>query len=60
MRILSSKHTAILLIEKMLEQFEDGLEREKGDLMKASVKLVREWRTDKVLRRLEEIGRAHV
>ena len=37
----------------LLERFEDGLEREKGDLMKASVKLVREWRTDKVLRRLE-------
>ena len=29
------------------------LEQEKGDLMKGAVKLVREWRMDKALRRLE-------
>ena len=37
----------------LLERFENRLEQEKGDLMKAAVKLVREWRTDKALRRLE-------
>ena len=37
----------------LLEKFEDCLEQEKGDLMKGAVKLVKEWRTDKVLRRLE-------
>ncbi len=37
----------------LLERFEGCLEQEKGDLMKAAVKLVREWRTDKALRRLE-------
>ena len=37
----------------LLEKFEDCLEQEKGDLMKAAVKLVREWRLDKALRRLE-------
>jgi len=37
----------------LLEKFEDCLEQEKGDLMKGAVKLVKEWRTDKVLRKLE-------
>ena len=37
----------------LLERFESCLEQERGDLMKAAVKLVREWRTDKALRRLE-------
>ena len=37
----------------LLERFEDCLEQEKGDLMKGAVKLVREWRMDKALRRLE-------
>ena len=37
----------------LLEKFENCLEQEKGDLMKAAVKLVREWRLDKALRRLE-------
>ena len=37
----------------LLERFEDRLEQEKGDLMRAAVKLVKEWRTDKALRRLE-------
>ena len=37
----------------LLEKFEDCLEQEKGDLMKGAVKLVREWRLDKALRRLE-------
>ena len=37
----------------LLERFENCLEQEKGDLMKGAVKLVREWRMDKALRRLE-------
>ena len=37
----------------LLEKFEDCLEQEKGDLMKGAVKLVKEWRLDKALRRLE-------
>ena len=37
----------------LLEKFEDCLEQEKGDLMRGAVKLVREWRLDKALRRLE-------
>ena len=37
----------------LLENFEDCLEQEKGDLMRGAVKLVREWRLDKALRRLE-------
>ena len=37
----------------LLEKFENCLEQEKGDLMKGAVRLVKEWRTDKVLRKLE-------
>ena len=37
----------------LLEKFENCLEQEKGDLMKGAVKLVKEWRLDKALRRLE-------
>ncbi len=37
----------------LLEKFENCLEQEKGDLMRGAVKLVREWRLDKALRRLE-------
>lgn len=37
----------------LLERFENCLDQEKGDLMRASVKLVKDWRTDKALRRLE-------
>lgn len=37
----------------LLERFENCLEQEKGDLMKGAVKLVKEWRMDKALRRLE-------
>ncbi len=37
----------------LLEKFEQCLEQEKGDLMKGAIKLVREWRTDKILRKLE-------
>ena len=39
----------------LLEKFENCLEQEKGDLMKGAIKLVREWRSDKVLRKLEAI-----
>ncbi|MBQ7593800.1 MAG: ATP-dependent protease subunit HslV [Synergistaceae bacterium] len=37
----------------LLEKFETCLEQEKGDLMRGAVKLVKEWRLDKALRRLE-------
>ena len=37
----------------LLERFETRLEQYKGDLMRGAVELVREWRMDKALRRLE-------
>ena len=37
----------------LLERFENRLEQCKGDLMRGAVELVKEWRMDKALRRLE-------
>ncbi|MDR1379055.1 MAG: ATP-dependent protease subunit HslV [Synergistaceae bacterium] len=37
----------------LLERFENRLEQCKGDLMKSAIELVKEWRMDKALRRLE-------
>jgi ATP-dependent HslUV protease, peptidase subunit HslV len=37
----------------LLDKFEGYLESNKGNLLKAAVETVREWRTDKVLRNLE-------
>lgn len=37
----------------LLELFEKRLEEQNGNLLKASTKLVKEWRTDRILRRLE-------
>ncbi|MDR1730872.1 MAG: ATP-dependent protease subunit HslV [Synergistaceae bacterium] len=37
----------------LLERFENRLEQCRGDLMKSAVELVKEWRLDKALRRLE-------
>jgi ATP-dependent HslUV protease subunit HslV len=37
----------------LLERFENRLEQCKGDLMKSAVELVKEWRMDRALRRLE-------
>ncbi|AER66269.1 20S proteasome A and B subunits [Thermovirga lienii DSM 17291] len=37
----------------LLERFERQLDEQSGNLMRAAVALVRDWRTDKVLRRLE-------
>jgi ATP-dependent HslUV protease subunit HslV len=37
----------------LLERFENRLEQGKGDLMRSAVELVKEWRLDKALRRLE-------
>lgn len=37
----------------LLERFEGKLEKHQGNLMRASVELSRDWRTDRVLRRLE-------
>ncbi|PTN49911.1 HslU--HslV peptidase proteolytic subunit, partial [Achromobacter xylosoxidans] len=35
------------------ERFEAKLEKHQGNLMRAAVELTRDWRTDRVLRRLE-------
>jgi len=37
----------------LLERFEAKLEKHQGNLMRASVELAKDWRTDRVLRRLE-------
>jgi ATP-dependent HslUV protease subunit HslV len=37
----------------LLERFENHLEQSKGDLMRGAVNLVKEWRLDRALRRLE-------
>lgn len=37
----------------LLERFEEKLNRFSGDLQRASYELAKEWRTDKILRRLE-------
>ena len=37
----------------LLERFEGKLEQYKGDLRRAAVELAKEWRKDKILRRLE-------
>lgn len=37
----------------LFEKFEEKLKEYKGNLMRAAVELAKEWRTDKILRRLE-------
>jgi len=37
----------------LFEKFEEKLKKYKGNLMRAAVELAKEWRTDKILRRLE-------
>jgi ATP-dependent HslUV protease subunit HslV len=37
----------------LLERFEGKLEESQGKLMRAAINLAKEWRTDKLLRRLE-------
>src|SRR3977135_494732 len=37
----------------LLERFEGKLEKHQGNLMRASVELAKDWRTDRMLRRLE-------
>ncbi len=39
----------------LFERFERQLERHSGDLLRASVELAKDWRTDKALRRLEAL-----
>ncbi len=39
----------------LLEKFEEKLKENNGDITKASVSLAKEWRTDKILRRLEAL-----
>jgi len=37
----------------LLERFEGKLEKHQGNLMRSSVELAKDWRTDRILRRLE-------
>lgn len=37
----------------LIERFESKLEKHQGHLMRASVELAKDWRTDRILRRLE-------
>jgi ATP-dependent HslUV protease subunit HslV len=37
----------------LIERFEAKLEKHQGHLMRASVELAKDWRTDRILRRLE-------
>jgi len=37
----------------LLDRFEGKLEKHQGNLLRASVELAKDWRTDRVLRRLE-------
>ncbi|OWZ84219.1 ATP-dependent protease subunit HslV [Natranaerobius trueperi] len=39
----------------LFERFEKKLEQHQGNLLRASVELAKEWRSDKVLRRLEAL-----
>jgi ATP-dependent HslUV protease subunit HslV len=39
----------------LFEKFEGKLETYKGNLMRAAVELAKDWRTDKILRRLEAL-----
>ncbi len=39
----------------LFERFEQKLEQQKGNLLKASVELAKEWRSDRVLRRLDAL-----
>src|SRR5512133_4169898 len=39
----------------LFEKFEEKLERHPGNLPKAAVELAKEWRSDRVLRRLEAL-----
>lgn len=39
----------------LFEKFEAKLEQYRGNLMRASVELAKDWRTDKILRRLEAL-----
>ena len=39
----------------LLERFENRLEQCKGDLMRSAIELIKEWRMDKSLRRLEAV-----
>ena len=39
----------------LFERFEGQLEKQRGNLTKAAVELVKDWRTDRILRRLEAL-----
>ena len=44
----------------LCEKFEGMLNKYSGNLMRSAVELAELWRNDKMGRKLEEIGRAHV
>ena len=52
-RVLAGFAGAVSDAFTLLEKFEGYLDSSKGNLMKAAVETVKEWRTDKVLRNLE-------
>ena len=52
-RVLTGFAGAVSDAFTLLEKFEGYLSSSKGNLMKAAVETVKEWRTDKVLRNLE-------
>ncbi len=50
---LEAVKDADLAIEVVFEKFEGKLEEFSGNMPRAVVELAKEWRTDKILRRLE-------
>ncbi len=54
-RVLSGFAGAAADAFTLFEKFEEKLERHPGNLRKAAVELAKEWRSDRVLRRLEAL-----
>ena len=52
-RVLAGFAGAVADALTLFDKFEAQLERNKGNLRKSAVELAKEWRTDRVLRRLE-------
>ncbi|MDI6807777.1 MAG: ATP-dependent protease subunit HslV [Candidatus Eisenbacteria bacterium] len=52
-KILAGSAGAAADVLTLFEKFEEKLEEFKGDLRRAAVELAKEWRTDRILRRLE-------
>ncbi|HQD07042.1 MAG TPA: ATP-dependent protease subunit HslV, partial [Bacillota bacterium] len=52
-KVLAGYAGAVADAMTLCEKFEGKLENYQGNLMRAAVELAKEWRTDRVLRRLE-------